>query len=239
MSRKRQQLLEIDTSFHFKLLAVVCRRKIMSWYICSQSARGGWPHGKDQGSVMANRAKADGPKKIKKSKVTKAKKTGAKPKDDAIDDDASNKPAEMVVTEERRESSSSRTAKTEEVKEVAGEGILVDEEMFMHLLARVKKLEEQVEGLKSKKSVNSKKTGLCRNPSGTTEGAARCSQCGKAKINNAQQWYLNQQGRAYGAKCKQCRKAAAKGRKAAMSNRKRAAAQEASNAAAPPASDVE
>jgi hypothetical protein len=139
---------------------------------------------KTKGSVMANKAKADGPKKIKKSKVTKAKKTGAKPKDDAIDDDASNKPAEMVVTEERRESSSSRTAKTEEVKEVAGEGILVDEEMFMHLLARVKKLEEQVEGLKSKKSVNPKKVGCCLNPSGTKEGASRCSQCGKAKTSS-------------------------------------------------------
>ena len=140
---------------------------------------------KTKGSVMANRAKSDGRKKIEKSKVTKAKKTGAKPKDDAMDDDASNKPAEMVVMEERPESSSSRPTKTEEVKEVAGEGILVDEEMFMHLLARVKKLEEQVEGLKSKKSVKVKKTGLCRNPSGTTEGAARCSQCGKAKSNNA------------------------------------------------------
>lgn len=185
---------------------------------------------KTKGSVMANRAKSDGRKKIEKSKVTKAEKTGAKPKDDATAADASNKPAE---------SCSSRPTKTEEVKEVAGEGILVDEEMFMHLLARVKKLEEQVEGLKSKKSVKVKKTGLCRNPSGTTEGAARCSQCGKAKSNNASQWYLNQKGCAYGAKCKQCRQAAAKGRKAAMSHRKCAAAQAASNAAAPQASDVE
>ena len=194
---------------------------------------------KTKGSVMANKAKADGPKKIKKSKVTKAKKTVAQPQDDIIDDDATKRPAEMEVTEERPESSPSRTMKTEEVKEVAGEGILVDEEMFMHLLARVRNLEEQVEGLKSKKSVNPKKVGFCRNPSGSKEGASRCSQCGKAKTNNDQQWYLNQQGRAYGAKCKQCRKAAAVGRKAAMSNLKRAAAQEASNAAAPPASDVE
>ena len=131
---------------------------------------------KTKGSVMANKAKADGPKKIKKSKVTKAKKTGAKPKDDTIDDDVAKKPAEMEVTEERRESSPSRTMKTEEVKEVAGEGILVDEEMFMHLLARVKKLEEQVG--------QSQEGWVLLNPSGTKEGASRCSQCGKAKTSS-------------------------------------------------------
>ena len=200
MSRKRQQLVEKDTSLHFKLLAVECRRNIMSWYISVLSLRAGAGHmAKTKGSVMANKAKADGPKKIKKSKVTKAKKTGAKPKDDTIDDDAAKKPAEMEVTEERRESSLSRTMKTEEVKEVAGEGILVDEEMFMHLLARVKKLEEQVgqsqEGWVLPESVRHQR------------GGEPLQSMRKGKD---QQWYLNQQGRAYGAKCKQCRKAAAR-----------------------------